>query len=63
MALVSREVASYPMQGAMERPPVPTLLPLPDPLHRRSPSLIVAHPFHDRITGIPPSGRKVDISR
>lgn len=31
MALVSREVASYPMQGAVERPPAPTLSPLPNP--------------------------------
>lgn len=31
MALVSREVASYPMQGAVERPPAPTLSPIPNP--------------------------------
>ena len=31
MALVSREVASYPMQGAMERPPAPTLSPVTNP--------------------------------
>lgn len=31
MALVSREVASYPMQGAVERPPAPTLSPVPNP--------------------------------
>lgn len=34
MALVSREVASYPMQGAVERPPAPTLSPLPNPFLR-----------------------------
>jgi len=63
MVLVSREVASYPMQGAVERPSVPTLSPLPSPFHPSSRSLVVAHPFHDRITGIPPSGPKVDFSR
>lgn len=36
MALVSREVASYPMQGAVERPPAPTLSPgIPNPLLSR----------------------------
>ena len=34
MALVSREVASYPMQGAVERPLAPTLSPLPNPFLR-----------------------------
>lgn len=37
MALVSREVASYPMQGAVERPPAPTLSPVPNPRLSASP--------------------------
>lgn len=60
MALVSREVASYPMQGtpwnALSPLPLP-LLPL-DPYHCQTPCPLlspVTNRFHNRITGIPPS--------
>lgn len=46
MALVSREVASYPMQGAVERPPAPTLSPVPNPLLSLSfPASLYLSPF------------------
>lgn len=44
MALVSREVASYPMQGAVKRPSVPTLSP--HPAHFIVPLALSSSPIH-----------------
>lgn len=69
MALVSREVASYPMQGAVERPPAPTLSPLPNPFpclrlaDLLSLSLRISLPPHSSASAVSPSRSLLVLSR